>query len=195
MQDDVLSPGSGTGQPIFTHCCCPLLHKCVPSAPEAWAVGKSQAGTKDFGQNPASPVPGQPHARLVPLSRKGAAPLGTRWPLSAGGRIAQGTRQPLQAPSRCGCHPFVLAAMLETNIPAHPTTLTHPCAPRAPHTGLCPRGQRSSTLQGDDVAQLLGLLADVCPAALHGASGPASSFGVHTAAAAAPLSGGATAGL
>lgn len=46
---------------------------------------------------------------------------------------------------------------------------------------------KSSTLQGNDVAQLLDLLVHVCPAALHGASSPACGFRVRATVAAAPV--------
>lgn len=145
MQDDVLSPVSGTGQPILTHCCWPLLHKGILSVPEAQAVGKSQAGTKDIRPNPASPVPEQPHAWLFPLSRKGASPRGPDGPFLQGVTLLRGPG------SHCRPHPGGAATHLLWVPCRRPTSqrTLHPChipAPRAPNTRLCPRGRKEQHL-------------------------------------------------
>lgn len=145
MQDDVLSPGSGTGQPILTHCCWPLLHKGILSVPEAQAVGKSQAGTKDIRPNPASPVPEQPHAWLFPLSRKGASPRGPDGPFLQGVALLRGPG------SHCRPHPGGATTHLLWVPCRRPTSqrIPYPChilAPRAPNTRLCPRGRKEQHL-------------------------------------------------
>lgn len=99
--------------------------------------------------------------------------------------------------SHCRLSPVGLSPiLLETNVQTHhghyPSNSARISVPqRVPMDsalrGLSLQRCKSSTLQGDDVAQLLDLLVHVCPAALHGASSPASRFRVCVTVTTAPV--------
>lgn len=163
----------------------PLLLPCVeresPPLPQRlgkWEKDSGQAETWDTG------------LMLPPLW------LGPTEP-QPDGPFLQGVTALMGTGSHCRLSPVGLSPIsLETNVQTHhghyPSTSAHISAPqRVPMDsalrGLSLQRCKSSTLQGDDVAQLLDLLVHVCPAALHGASSPASRFRVCVTVTAAPV--------